>query len=312
MRRTHQLARFSIALLLALAMLAGVSRTPSQADGSNGAGLVIRYGDGRIVTAYVRFEEPAITGIELLQRAGIPITVASYGGLGLAVCAIGGEGCPAEDCFCRAKSQPAWFWHYYGLQPDGRWTLHAVGASSRLVRDGDVDGWSWTSGDSGLPSMTIEEIARAHGIERPSPSTPTPAPTLPSPPPISTPAVTGDATPSPRPSLTVTPLTSRAPPSPSPSPITPTPAVRPSPTLRPTLDTPTVPPPGVRPTATPSPPAPVSDIVASPQPTSPLLTRAPTEQLAPDGPPRTALLFLGLGATILLSVLLLRRWRGVR
>ncbi|MFN3337169.1 MAG: hypothetical protein ACK42I_06665, partial [Thermomicrobium sp.] len=131
MRSIRYLYRLFLALLLALAPLAGASSAPALAERPNGAGLVVRFGDGRVVTAYVQFDEPAITGIELLQRAGIPITVASFGGLGLAVCAIAGEGCPAEDCFCQAKQQPAWFWHYYGLTPDGRWVLHSVGASNR-------------------------------------------------------------------------------------------------------------------------------------------------------------------------------------
>lgn len=82
MRRIRSLYRLFLALLLALAPLAGASSAPSLAERPNGAGLVVRFGDGRVVTAYVQFDEPAITGIELLQRAGIPITVAPFGGWG--------------------------------------------------------------------------------------------------------------------------------------------------------------------------------------------------------------------------------------
>lgn len=231
-RLTRRLRRFLLTLWLALALTsAGASQSSLHAQAPNGAGLVIRHSDGRIVTAYVTFEEPAITGIELLQRAGIPVTVAPFGGLGLAVCAIADEGCPAEDCFCKAKQQPAWFWHYYGLTPDGRWVLHPVGASSRLVRDGDVDGWSWTAGESGLPTLTIDDIARAHGVERKAAATPTLVPSsparptespptaalpTPTPPPIPTPTVRAPGTPVPSSVWAPTP-TSPAPPSPTPT-----------------------------------------------------------------------------------------------
>lgn len=207
--------RYVLGLWLALALtLAGVSQSSSlRAEQPNGAGLVIRFGDGQVITAYVTFTEPAITGIDLLQRAGIPVTVAPFGGLGLAVCAIAGQGCPAEDCFCQAKRQPAWFWHYYGLTDDGRWVLHSVGASTRLLRDGDVDGWSWTSGESGLPPLTIEQLAQVHGFERAASSTTLtapPSPTLGSAPPSSevsgTPASQPPAEQSPR-TMTTTPFT---------------------------------------------------------------------------------------------------------
>lgn len=311
MRRIRLLYRLFLALLLALAPLAGASSAPSLAERPNGAGLVVRFGDGRVVTAYVQFDEPAITGIELLQRAGIPITVAPFGGLGLAVCAIAGEGCPAEDCFCQAKQQPAWFWHYYGLTPDGRWVLHPVGASNRLLRDGDVDGWSWTSGESGLPAVTINDIARAHGVERTREPSPVP-----------TPESEGIATPTP------------LPPRPAGSPTTPTTLITPTP-FQPTTPqaTPTGSPRGVPtpilPSATatvvPSVPSlptparpsgpPLSPVVTATTPsqlTVPTVTPPTTPESNASGPPWIAIAFVGLGALGLAGTAFRLRWRKRR
>jgi hypothetical protein len=190
-------------LLLLLALgLPAVAPTPLVAQRPNGAGLVIRHGDGQVVISYIEFTEPEITGLELLMRSGASVTLASFGSLGVAVCAIGSEGCPADDCFCKSYSSPAFYWHYYSLQEDGSWVLHPVGPSSRRVRDGDVDGWAWTSGDSGLPQTSIEDIAARFGVQR-SPETGLHAPvTTPTEIPSVPPASTASSTPGPSPEST--------------------------------------------------------------------------------------------------------------
>ncbi|HID24016.1 MAG TPA: hypothetical protein EYP14_16665, partial [Planctomycetaceae bacterium] len=74
------------------------------------AGLIVVHGDGRVVTRCVPFDEETLTGADLLARSGLSVTFAAYGGLGQAVCAIDGEGCPAEDCFCRCKGASCAYW----------------------------------------------------------------------------------------------------------------------------------------------------------------------------------------------------------
>jgi hypothetical protein len=167
-----------IAALLVLVAIALAGILPAAAQRPNGAGLVIRFGDGSIIYAYVQFEEESITSEELLYRSGLAVAIAPYSGLGAGVCMIDGEGCPSDDCFCQSYTTPAYFWHFYAN--DGGWRELLQGASSRSIGDGDIDGWSWTAGESGLPAVTIDEIALMNGVDRnppPPTETPTPEPT---------------------------------------------------------------------------------------------------------------------------------------
>ncbi|MCM8749838.1 hypothetical protein NET02_11830 [Thermomicrobiaceae bacterium CFH 74404] len=264
--RPSPVARALLALALAFALaLPAAAPGDVVAQRPNGAGLVIRHGDGRVFTYYVEFTETEITGLELLMRSGAALALANFGGLGTAVCAIDGEGCPADNCFCQSYASPAYYWHYFRLEPGGTWVLQQVGPSNRQVRDGDVDGWSWTSGESGLPAISIDEIAAQHGVDRSASTEPTATPLAPSSPappaPTSTPPpvtpvlspVAGTATPQPEGSPTAlathtpspaapmpgTPevtATARATPVPAPSPANPstalgadTPAAQPTP-----------------------------------------------------------------------------------
>lgn len=138
----------------------------------NRAGLVIRHGDGHVLYRVVEFSEPEITGSDLLLRSQIGLVTTAYAGIGQGVCSLDHEGCPAGNCFCKSYTNPAYYWRYYRLNPDGTWTSMPVGPDSRKIHNGDVDGWSWTAGDSGLPSTTIDAIASA---SKASAATPSPA-----------------------------------------------------------------------------------------------------------------------------------------
>ncbi|MDI3339918.1 MAG: hypothetical protein QJR03_05225 [Sphaerobacter sp.] len=241
-RRGHHRPRrapwfLPLGALLALALLWLVGSPTADAARPNGAGLVVRHGDGRLVYVYVEFTEPAITGADLLARSGLATTIAPFGGLGEAVCALDGEGCPADNCFCQSYQSPAYFWHYYTLGPDGTWRLAPSGPASRTIRDGDVDGWSWSAGTGDLPPTSIDEIARLNGVDRAAPEPPAPAPP---PPPTPTPAAA--------PAPTAPPPVSANPPTVTPT-STPTPAqpAGPSPTVAATPA-----PAAVRATATPA------------------------------------------------------------
>lgn len=156
-------ALLGVATLIALLALAPQLVTRA-ADGQNAAGLVIQYADGRIAYLYVEFTEPEISGVELLERSGLVYALAPYGGLGVAVCSIEGEGCPADNCFCKSYGQDAFFWRYHRLSDTGEWIPLPVGPASRMLKSGDVDGWSWSARDHGLPETSLAEIAKLNNV----------------------------------------------------------------------------------------------------------------------------------------------------
>ena len=137
-------------------------------------GIVVRHSNGRLVYALVPLTGDGMTGAEALQKSGLNLNVSVGGSFGVAVCTIDGEGCesPKEDCFCKSYGDPALYWHYYQRNPDGSWRTSGLGAGNRILHDGDVDGWSWTGGDSNLPPVTLAQIATA--VQLPN-STPTAA-----------------------------------------------------------------------------------------------------------------------------------------
>jgi hypothetical protein len=169
------------AVAVLLAILGG--SPPVAGEEMHHAGLVVRHGDGRIVYAYVAFSEESISGVELLRRSGISLVTIGFGGLGEGVCTIDGEGCPASDCrkrVCQGSGDDAPFWQYFRQRSPGEWVSLSLGASATSVRDGDIDGWSWTGRDPALPPLTLVDVARLAGVTTSSGSTiatslPTPA-----------------------------------------------------------------------------------------------------------------------------------------
>lgn len=163
-------------MLIAFSLLLGTRAAPIGAQSENRAGLVVQYGDGRVATYCVRFGEPSITGLDLLQRSGLKI-VAEVGGLGSAVCAIGGQGCayPSQPCFCQCQGVQCAYWNYFHLV-EGAWQYSPLGGAGYAIADGAVDGWAW--GDKTAPPVyTIEQICAAQLPTRPA-SQPTIEPTI--------------------------------------------------------------------------------------------------------------------------------------
>ncbi len=120
------------------------------------AGVVVRFGDGRVVEQCVSFTEAEITGYDLLRRSTLPVVANQFGGMGAAICKIADQGCPAEDCFCKSVSeQKSWF--FWTLQ-NGTWVSSNAGASSAKVTEGVVQGWVWGSGSPIEPARTFDQI----------------------------------------------------------------------------------------------------------------------------------------------------------
>ncbi len=139
----------ALALAGLLMLAAGARPAPAAAaGGDHRAALVVRYADGDVQTRCVAFEEPAISGEQLLARSGLDVTLDYNAGLGGAVCSIAGQGCsyPKESCFCRCTGAGCEYWAYFLRTGEG-WQYSQQGASGVMVADGDLQGWSWGPGN---------------------------------------------------------------------------------------------------------------------------------------------------------------------
>lgn len=154
----HYLRLGSLWLVLAgCLLLAYDSPRAGYSQELNRAGVVVQYGDGSVVTRCVSFSGATISGIELLEQSGLGVATRTDAGLGAFVCRIGAEGCPAENCAC---AYPPTYWHYW-LRDGESWQFAPVGASSRQLQPGAVDGWVWTGETTPPPDLTFAEICPA-------------------------------------------------------------------------------------------------------------------------------------------------------
>ncbi len=157
--------RLRVLIFSLIPIVALVAPVHAQPPDPHRAGLVVVHSDGNIISACVTFSEESISGTELLRRSELEVTLTAYGGLGYGVCAINGEGCPADqDCFCRCRSNPCAYWVYSHRLPDGSWAISGVGASGWQVRDGDVDGWVWGDGSTAPPAVSFEQVCPPDGF----------------------------------------------------------------------------------------------------------------------------------------------------
>ncbi len=167
---THNRLRIGRCLAIALSLALGFA--PARAQPPHRAGLVIQHADGRVATYCVRFAEPSITGLDLLNRAGVPIVV-EVSGLGTAVCAMDGQGCayPAQPCFCQCQGVNCAYWNYLHLF-DGAWRYSSISVSGYTIADGAVDGWAW--GDKVIPPLyTVDQICAGSPTDVPVTTVPT-------------------------------------------------------------------------------------------------------------------------------------------
>ncbi|PKO23615.1 MAG: hypothetical protein CVU38_03255 [Chloroflexi bacterium HGW-Chloroflexi-1] len=185
------MSRRAVVCILLLLSLLVLTRTPGSAQGgTNRAAVVVRYPNGRVWQSCVSFNEPAISGDELLRRAGLSIIVDFSSGIGNAVCSIDGAGCsyPTEDCFCRCQGIECEYWAYFHWVGGG-WQYSQVGAGGYQVTDGALEGWSWGPGSYGSSGTQPPQVAFSD-ICVPSTATPTPTATVTRVPPTPTPTAT--------------------------------------------------------------------------------------------------------------------------
>ena len=141
------------------------------------AAVVVRSADGDDVTVKkfcVFFDEPTISGLDLLDRAGVTY-ISEKSAVGTAICSIDGTGCrsPSQKCFCEFPE----FWGYWVRDTDDtKWTFASVGAADREVRDGSLDGWSFgKDGKPQPPAVTVDEACASGPTKASSRTSTTPA-----------------------------------------------------------------------------------------------------------------------------------------
>ena len=158
--------QIAVVLVVVALLLGGSVGQAQERDEAHHAGLVIRDQAGALTYAYVAFSEPEISGLELLERSGVPVVTVGFGGLGEGVCAIGGQGCSVSECrrrLCQGPRADDPFWQAFRQHAPGDWRPLLLGASSTMVKDGDMIGWSWTGGAASLPAVMLDEIALRAG-----------------------------------------------------------------------------------------------------------------------------------------------------
>lgn len=170
MKRTH-LAVVLVFWGLVLFVMTRVPPLHSVAQSPNRAGLVVGKGDGSLVTRCVEFVEDELSGYDLLLRSGLQVVATQSGGMGVLICEIDGQGCPANNCWCKCSGSTCTYWSYWHLE-GGEWSYAFMGALGRRIRSGDVDGWMWGVGDP-PPALSFERIC-APPATLPPPATVTP------------------------------------------------------------------------------------------------------------------------------------------
>ena len=146
---------------------------PMNAQAPNRAALVIRYSDNDVKTACVSFDEPQISGLDLLSKSGLDLTIGVQSG-GALVCKIEEIGCSASDCWCQCKGgEDCIYWSYWHKVADN-WTYSQGGAAVYMLEDGAVDGWSWGPGAVNEaippPDISFDEVCSAGATRTPTSS----------------------------------------------------------------------------------------------------------------------------------------------
>jgi hypothetical protein len=156
--------KLSAGFMLSLVLLAGLGAASALADTPpNRAGLVVMHGIGQVQKICVSFSEPAITGLDLLHKAGLELNVDASNPVGVAVCSIQREGCtfPAQQCFCQCQGATCTYWSYWHLT-GGMWQYSGMGTANLPIHNGDVDGWVWGPGTitsaNPPPQVTIDDL----------------------------------------------------------------------------------------------------------------------------------------------------------
>src|SRR6476620_4656660 len=165
MGRLTPVSRILLAAVI-LITVAFLDPGTTTATGSSRAGLIVAHGDGRMAYALVTFDGESISGADLVERSGLPVTEVSFGGLGVAVCSIDTTGCDIGECrkrLCKGPQRDDAYWQYFVESGSGSWQVAALGISGDSVPDGGVRALIWSAGTPPFPAPSIEDMAMTSG-----------------------------------------------------------------------------------------------------------------------------------------------------
>lgn len=160
-------------LLLIAALVVGaatpiVGASAACAGSGERAALVVDTGSGAF-TYCVELTDDSVSGLELIELANDQHGLQyRFGDGGQAVCMLANVGAEGDDCFGEYPD----FWGYWRGDGNGGWTWSSVGAGSTLVRDGDIQGWAWGSGQDGTthpkpPATDYEDVCPSPAATQP-------------------------------------------------------------------------------------------------------------------------------------------------
>lgn len=134
-----------VAVLLAGAATPVLTASAACAGTGDRAALVVDTGESTF-SYCVSLPDGSVSGLELIELANDQHGLQyRFGDGGQAVCMLANVGAEGDDCFGEYPD----FWGFWRGDGSGGWTWSSVGAGSTLVRDGDIQGWSWGSGQDG-------------------------------------------------------------------------------------------------------------------------------------------------------------------
>lgn len=144
-------------LLVALLLVGLLSGVPS--DAATSGALVIVDTGNQIHRVVISFSGESIDGLEALRLAGASPETVGYGSTGTAVCKLFGVGHVAAPQTCLGNPSDQRYWAYY-RSPSGAngFRYSGVGAGITRVRNGDVEGWKFGTGEA-PPFSSYCEIA---------------------------------------------------------------------------------------------------------------------------------------------------------
>lgn len=153
-------------LLLGIALLAGATlpvagTSPACAGEGARAALVVDTSENTYRYC-VTLPDDSVSGIGLIELANDQYGLQyRLGSGGQAVCMLANVGAEGDDCFGKYPD----FWGYWRGDGHGGWDWSSAGAGSTVVVDGDVEGWSWGSGQDGAshpspPETTFDSVCK--------------------------------------------------------------------------------------------------------------------------------------------------------